>query len=393
MNALRALGLRMDLPRRPARSETDSADLTTLAQRENGAVAPDALHVMAPREFWTPLNAPVPGRLIEGTLPEDHYARFTLRMPKDWNGRLVVAASSGITDERTYDLYFSDYFLSRGFAFAATDKGVRRAVLDGDTMLLPLIPESSARRWFSRLEDLARVAGAAALDHYGRRPAAVYAVGLSNGGHLARKAAESDSGLFDGALEVSGVFWSEGQNLLRQLPAALRAAAGTPPDAAALARAGFPAGEGRWAPVLELYRQVYWKAVLHLFIGDLDPAYDGAVEDYDLDARPASVRSALGALANTGDLKVPLISIAGTHDFLISARGHALAYRDLVASRGKGGLHRLILVENASHIDTNRQTFDFIPPLMPRAHEAFEELVALVEGPAPATGPSSPRRR
>lgn len=384
MKSLRAFGLRFDLPRLPIRKEIDLADLTTRAQREEGTLASDALHIMAPKEFWTPLPAAVPGKLIEGTLPDDHYARFTLRLPKDWNGRLVVAGASGITDERTYDLYFSDYLLSRGYAFAATDKGVRRAVLDGDTVLMPLIPESSVRRWASRLEDLARFAGAEVLAHYGRRPEKTYAVGLSNGGFLARKAAESGSGLFDGALEVSGVLWSVEHNLLCQLPAALRGD---------IEGAGFPAGVGRWAPVRALYRQLYWEAVLQMFVCDLDPGYNGAAEDYDLDARPASVRETIRAFGNTGDLKVPLISIAGDHDFLISCLGHARAYGDLIVSRGKSALHELVVVENASHIDTNRETYDFIPPLMPRAHEAFERLAAWVEAPAGATEPSSPRRR
>ncbi len=391
MNALRALGLRFDLPRPASRTETEVEDLTTRAQRRDGALAADALHIMPPKEFWTPVPAAVPGRIVEGRLPEDHFARFVLRLPKQWNGGLVVAGASGITDERTYDLYFSDYFLSRGYAFAATDKGVRRALLDGDTMLLPMVPESSVTRWYSRLEALARFSREAAAAYYGRPPEFTYAVGLSNGGNLARRAAESDSGLFDGALEVSGVLWTPERNLLRQLPAALRATAQKEPDAAALERAGFPAGDGRWAPVLALYRQVYWRAVLHLFIADLDPDYAGEVEDYDLDARPASVRAAIGAFQNTGDLKVPLVSIAGGRDYLISAREHALAYRDLVAAKGKSGLHRLIVVEDASHIDTNRETFDFIPPLMPRAHEAFAELAGRVE--TAATAPSSRRPR
>ncbi len=376
MNSLRALGLRFDMPRQPVRKESDSADLTTRAGREGGSLGADALHVMAPKSFWTPLNGPVPGRLIEGTLPDDHYARFILRLPKKWNGRLVVAAASGITDERTYDLYFSDYFLTRGYAFAATDKGVRRTVLDGDTVLMPMVPESGVRRWYSRLEALARFSVEAASAFYGRKPERTYAVGLSNGGHLARKAAESGSGLFDAALEVSGVLWTGERNLLRQLPAALRATEGKSADPAALARAGFPNGDGRWSPVLALYRQVYWRAVLHLFIQDLDPAYDGAVEDYDLDARPASVREAIAEFGHTGDLKIPLVSVAGGRDYLISCREHALAYRDLVAARGRENLHRLVVVEDASHIDTNRESFDFIPPLMPRAHEEFERLAA-----------------
>src|SRR5438477_5923700 len=109
MSAIRVFGMRFDLPRVPERSERDAPDLSTFTQRAAGAVAADALHIAPPKEFWTPLSGPIPGRLIEGTLPDDHRARFLLRLPRDWNGRLVVAAASGITDERTYDLYFSDF--------------------------------------------------------------------------------------------------------------------------------------------------------------------------------------------------------------------------------------------------------------------------------------------
>ena len=388
--------MRFDAPRPPSLSETDLEDLTTRSQRRDGRLSPDALHIAPPRAYWTPLDAPVPGRLIEGTLGADQQARFLLRLPKDWNGRLVVAASSGITDERTYDLYLSDYLLSRGYAFGVTDKGVRRAVLDGDTVLMPLVPENSVRRWYSRLEELARFAGEAARRHYGRRPERTYAAGLSNGGFLARRAAEAGSGIFDGALEISGVLWrADRGNLLRELPAALRATARQPWDRAALRRAGFPCDDPRWDPVVSLYRGGDWEAVRHLFVGDLAPGYSGPIERYDLDKRPAAVREHIRSFENTGDLRLPLVCVAGARDLLISCAGHALAYRDLVASRGKAGLHRLILVEDASHIDTNRELFPFIEPLMPHAHRAFEELVSLVEGArAPAaTAPSSRRPR
>ncbi len=394
MSVLRCFAMRAALPRARQLEQTDAADLSTFTARAEGALAPDALHIAPPMEYWTKLSAPVPGRLLVGTLPPDEAARVLLRLPRDWNGRLVVAASSGITDERTYDLYFSDFLLSRGYAFAATDKGVRRAVLDGDTVLMPHTTENSVRRWSSRLEALAELAIAAAKTHYGRLPAKTYAVGLSNGGYLARRAAESAPGLIDGALDVSGVLWRAREgNVLRELPAALRAAAGSPWDRAALKAAGFPAGEPRWDPVVSLYRAVYWEAVVQLFIGDLDPAYLGEAADYDLDSRPAAVREAISSFENTGKLRVPLVSVAGGHDYLISCAGHALAYRDLVRAQGKGALHRLTLIRDAAHIDTDRQSFPFIEPLMPHAHAAFEELAAWVEGRKPATAPSSPRRR
>ncbi|HEX4048277.1 MAG TPA: tannase/feruloyl esterase family alpha/beta hydrolase [Elusimicrobiota bacterium] len=379
-----SFGFRVDLPPSPVLEEKDVPDLTTLPARAAGTVAADALHIAPPKDFWTKLGAPVPGRLVSGTLPDDHHARFLLRLPRDWNGRLVVAAASGITDENTYDLYFSDVLLSRGYAFAATDKGVRRCVLDGTTVLMPMIPEASLARWASRLEALAAHARALAAKIRGRAPDKTYAVGLSNGGFVARRAAESASGLFDGALEISGVLWRAGRgNLLRELPAALRATKREPWDRAALEALGYAAG-GKWDPVLAQYRAAYWEASLGIFLADLDPEYRGPLEDYDLDLRPAAVRARLEELQNTGDLKVPLISLAGERDYLISCAGHARAYEALVRSRGKAALHRANYFPESSHIDANRESFPFVEPLMPRAHAAFDELVAWVEK-APAT--------
>lgn len=383
MSVIRSYAFRADLPVKPVLEEKDVLDLTTHTARATGALSPDALHIVA-KETWPPLSAPVPGRAFAGTLPGDHHARFVLRIPRDWNGKLVVAAASGITDETTYDLYFSDYALSKGCAFAATDKGMRRAVLDGTTVMMPMIPEASVERWPSRLEALAAFSKELAAKARGRAPERTYAVGLSNGGYVARKAAESASGLFDGALEISGVLWRAGRgNLLRELPAALRATKKEPWDEQALAALGFGA-EGNWQPLLAFYRAVYWEASLGIFVADLDPGYSGALEDYDLDARPAAVRARVAGFENTGDLRVPLISLAGEKDYLISCAGHARAYEDLVRARGKGALHRMRYYSNSSHIDTNRELFPFVEPLMPRAHAAFDELVAWAAAPAKA---------
>jgi hypothetical protein len=393
MSVIRAFSMRFDVPKTAKMERRDLEDLTTAPLRDAGGLSEDALHIAPPRSLWTPIERPAPGRLVRGTHGADHQGRFLLRLPRDWNGRLVVAASSGITDETTYDLYFSDYFLSRGYAFGVTDKGVRRAVLDGDTVLMPLIPENSIRRWAERLDDLALTARAEAAGYYGRQPERTYAVGLSNGGYVARRAAESDRGLYDGAVEISGVMWRADEGgLLREVPAALRATASQPWDREALRGAGFPCDDRGWDQVLALYRALYWEAVVRLFAGDLDPAYEGPTESYDLDARPAEVREAIRSFENTGDLRVPLVSVAGGRDLLINCAGHALAYRDLVAARGKSALHELVLVEQACHIDTNHGLFPFIEPLMPHAHAAFEALVERVEGER-ATAPSSRRRR
>ncbi len=389
MKAVRALGLQLGLPRVPVYAARETEDLTTRAERAANSVHLDAQHIAPPKSFWTPLPKAVPGLLVEGTLAPDHHARYLLRVPKDWNGRLVVAAASGVTGERTYDLYLSDYLLSKGYAFAATDKGVHLGLVD-DVIVIPQTPESSLRRWAGRLEDLAVAASAECAKARGKKPAYVYAAGLSNGGYVARKAAESSSGLFAGAIEVSGVLWrADAGNILRELPAALRAAVAAPFDRKALAAAGYPAFDAKWEPVVAWYRDMYWSAVLHMFIGDLDPTYAGEAERYDFSARPAAIE-AVRAFENTGDLKVPLVSIAGRQDWLIPCASHAEAYAALIRKAGKSALHTLEVVEDAAHIDTNAETFPFIAPLMPRLHAAFDALTVRVES---ATAPSSPRPR
>ena len=328
MSVPRAYAFRVDLPRLPGLVEADVADLTTAPQRAAGTLTEDARHIAPPKNLWTPLPKAVPGMLVTGTLPPENRARFLLRVPRDWNGRLVVAAASGITDESTYDLYFSDYLLSKGYAFAATDKGVRRALLDADTIVMPMTPESSVRRWAGRLETLVETCRELILRRHGASPEKVYAIGLSNGGFIARRAAEM--GFVDGAVEISGVLWrADAGNLLRELPALLRATSRDPWDLEAMTRAGFPAVDEAWKPLIDLYKLVYWESSLGLFIADLDPAYTGPLDRYNLDARPDAL-AAIREFENTGDLKCPLISISGRKDWLIPCAGHAEAYHDSV---------------------------------------------------------------
>jgi len=71
---------------------------------------------------WTPIRA-VPGVLIKGTFKGDDQARFLLRLPKDWNGKLVVAGASGTRSEFNGDLVISDYVLQKGYAYASQTKG------------------------------------------------------------------------------------------------------------------------------------------------------------------------------------------------------------------------------------------------------------------------------
>jgi len=379
VTVFKALGIHFFSPPRPERGERDEDDLTTLPLRP-GKIHPDSLTIVPPQAHWFTPDRPVPGRCVFGTHPEDPHARFVLRMPEDWNGAIVVSAAPGLISEFGCDLYWSDFCLTNGFAFASTDKGA--AMTAGrEQAFVSLAPESLLPRWYGRLKGLGELAKREASSFYGRAPEKLYAVGVSNGGYLARRAVEADPELFDGAVEVSGVLWrADGPNLLEQLPGALRAAGGSAVDASALFEAGFTVPEG-WDAVLGYYRSPFWELVLRYFIGTFDPAYDGVLEDYDLKARPGPVREAIAAVENTGELGRPLFSLVGTGDLMLPPRFHSEAYRELVKSRGKGALHTVRIIENASHNDMDKAVFPFIEPLMPHAHAALLDLSHL---PTPA---------
>lgn len=387
MKPYRALGMRFFDPPRPELSEREADDITSFTSRGVDA-DPDALTVMPPQRHWPALPGPVRGRELQGTLPDDPYARFVLRLPDEWNGRLVVSAAPGLVSERGCDLYWSDYCLGKGCAFACTDKGVRMFA-GQEQGFVPLAPEGGISRWFGRLRALALLAKDKAAGRYGRKPDRLYAVGNSNGGYLARRAVEEAPDLFDGAVDVSGVLWrAEGPNLLEQLPAALRASAGDRLDRAALESLGFRLPRD-WEPLIRYYRSPFWELVLMYFIGTFDPDYIGEIEDYDLSERPGAVRERIARIENTGKLGSPLVTVFGAADPMLAPGVHDEAYAELVRSQGQGELHRVHSVERGSHNDLDIAQFPQVETLLPYARRAFDELVEWVERKPAAGRPAS----
>ena len=86
---------------------------------DRGVIAPSA----AKRP---PITKVVPGVQIEARIASDPtgQARFLLRLPNDWNGRLVVAGASGTRSEFNGDFAWSDYVVQKGYAYASQNKGV-----------------------------------------------------------------------------------------------------------------------------------------------------------------------------------------------------------------------------------------------------------------------------
>src|SRR5258706_9140697 len=98
---------------------------------DRGVIAPSA-------GKRTPVTKAVPGLQLNARIASDptSQARFLLRLPNDWNGRLVVAGASGTRSEFNGDFAWSDYVVQQGYAYASQNKGVLNLQLS--TSLNPL---------------------------------------------------------------------------------------------------------------------------------------------------------------------------------------------------------------------------------------------------------------
>jgi hypothetical protein len=378
-------------------------------------IAPDPAH-------RTPIGPdPVPGVQLQARLAGDPLgeARFLLRLPDDWNGRLVVAGASGTRSEFNGDFAWSDYVVQKGYAYASQNKGILNLRLStaADPLACRLNPASGVyvhfydndpgaefSRWNDFMIQAARVARRGVERHYGRGPARTYAVGTSNGGYQVRRAVETAPQLFDGGVDWEGTFVdATAQNLLTDLPpavlnfAAYQASGFTDLLAAANIRAaGYPPDltTGGTVPSLwGLYSASFWEVTLCQWQKRLDPAYATYVAGtgtYNYVARlsVSGVGEAMASFATTGRIQRPLVTVAGTMDALLPIDHHARAYaRKVAAARAGDGddraEYRLWEIQNGNHIETYDQFFPQLELIEPHAQRAFDLLVEHVERRAP----------
>ncbi|HKA86102.1 MAG TPA: 3-hydroxybutyrate oligomer hydrolase family protein [Haliangiales bacterium] len=385
----------------------------------------------------TAITKVVPGIQVTGRFADDPTgeARFLLRLPNDWNGKLVVAGASGTRSEFNGDFAWSDFVVQKGYAYASQNKGVLNLKIvslasptppatdpapcrlnPASTIWVHFFDDDPAKpftqwtQYIVRATRLARDAVKAAYHHHPRR---TYAVGTSNGGYQVRRALEEAPELFDGGVDWEGTFIDpRGPNLLIDLPPAVRnfpayVASGFDPNGQAagnIRAAGYPPDLVSGAVSLwGLYWGQFWEVTQCQWQKRFDPTFTTYVDGpnnvdgtggYDYAARVAadpSIFRDVAAVATTGKIRRPLITVAGTMDALLPIERGARAYEALVTARrsddaddpgddeGRRAEYRLYEVQNGNHIETFKNVFPQLEFVQPHAQRAFDLLVDHVE--------------
>jgi len=386
---------------------------------------------LVPVGYASPALAPVPGRLLRGSLGPGQ--RFFVRIPDAWNGKLVVCGTPAMRSEHANDLTFGEWFLARGYAFASSNKGIPyNAIVEpwdrtpdpARAYRVPFAfgesaPGETAIRfgaldpvavpvagWHADLPEVVRATRDVVHETTGRGPTRTYAVGLSIGGGQVRALLEREPDLVDGGLEWASVYWHPEHNILRDLPPFLAAMAPylasgfTDRDAHdAIVAAGYPPDRLRDAPRLRSLWDAYYSG-LPPFYADLttfafarllDPEA-GALDSLAARAayRPSAAASEnVAAFAHSGRIEKPLIGFAGDADVFVTPHHNFEAYVRAVCAAGCGDRYWPTLVAGGTHVDGFAALGWNLQPMLPFVWRGFETLVAIVENGARPPGAGS----
>ena len=323
-----------------------------------------------------------------------HDSQFVIRLPDNWNGKLVITGAPGVRKQFAVDYLLSDWFVARGYAYAATDKGNSGTSFYKDGA----VPGEAIAEWNYRVTELTNAAKVVVQQRYGRLPNYTYITGISNGGYLTRWQLENHPELYDGAVDWEGTHWRpEGPNLFTYLPVALKyypayRLTGDPVAHQKMIDAGFaPGSEMIW----EHHYAVYWDLTQRTYREEMDPTYDGTIEagvpfcasgtpycdaDYDYASRPQAVKDAVDLVSLTGRIGKPMITLHGTLDALLPIRVNTDPYVGLIRDSGRARLHRYYVIEGGNHVD---QLYDEFPerlrPIVGCYRAAFLALENWVE--------------
>ena len=321
--------------------------------------------------------------------------------------------------------------VQKGYAYASQNKGVLNLQLSNaaDPLACRLNPDLPVfvrffdnedgqpfTRWTEFMIRAGEIAREGVKAAYGPPPRYTYAVGTSNGGYQVRRAIEEAPHGFDGGVDWEGTFVDpHAPNLLTDLPPAVlnfpdyRASGFDTNTTAAknIVAAGYPPDVKPDLPTvpLTLWNRnwtSFWEVTLCQWQKRLDPTYNTYVSgtgtyNYINRLSFSNVGAEVAAFQTTGNIRRPLITVAGTMDALLPIDHHARAYaRKVEAARNKDkrddddderderhdkrAAYRLYEVQNGSHIETYKQesfsTFEFIQP---HAQRSFDLLVDQVE--------------
>ncbi len=376
------------------------SDLTTASTVMSGHTNPSD---------WSGLNAPgtnnpsgVPGIQVDGYFPDtsttntnngwNHDAQFVIRLPDRWNGKLVISGAPGTRTQYAGDFLFSDWLLSKGYAYAMTDKGNSGSSFQNDGAT----PGDAVAEWNHRVTQLTKATKRVVRQTYHRAPRRTYLFGISNGGYLTRWQLENRPRLYDGGVDWEGtLFRASGPNLFTYLPTALRDypayRAGDEAAHDRMLAAGFaPGSEFTW----EYHYGVYWDLTQRLYREEFDPSYDGDLNagvpfcqsgtpncdaDYDYSQRPGA-RAAMRKVELTGDLRRPMLTLHGTFDALLPIATDSDVYTKMIKREHRGRLHRYYRIVGGTHVDgLNGEYGDRVRPILPCARKAFTQLSSWVE--------------
>ena len=377
------------------------------------------INALATPPVTTRITKAVPGVQINARIASDvtGQARFLLRLPDNWNGRLVVAGTPAQRSEFSSDFAWSDYVVQQGYAFASQNKGVLnfRLTTSADPLGCRLNPASATyvhfydvdpdkpfTQWASYMILAAKLAREGVKGAYGNWPRFTYAVGTSNGGYQVRRAVELAPELFDGGVDWEGTYVDErAPNLLTDLPPAVLnypdyAASGfnaTSTAARNIVGAGYPPDivngtDSFWGR----YNTSYWEITACQWQKRLDPTYDtygSGLATYNYTQRLAfsDVGANMAAFATSGLIQRPLVTVAGTMDALLPIDHHARAYQRAVEAgyAGRPGddphrpAYRLYEVQNGNHIEFYKSFYPQLEYLLFHSQRAFDLLVSHVE--------------
>ena len=332
-------------------------------------------------------------------------SQFVIRLPDNWNGKIVVTGAPGVRRQFATDYLLSDWFVARGYAYAATDKGNSGTNFYRDGA----VPGEAIEEWHDRVTELTLAVKSVVLQRYGRPAAYTYITGISNGGYLTRHALENRPDLYDGGVDWEGTHWRpEGPNLFTYLPVALKyypvyRATGSPEAHRQMIAAGFAEGSEM---IWDHHYAVYWDLTQRTYREEIDPDYDTALveagipfcasgtpycdADYVYAARPPAVREAVSKISLTGRIGKPMITLHGTLDALLPIRTNSDHYAKMIKDSGRGHLHRYYVIEGGNHVDQLYDEFpDKLRPIVGCYREAFIALETWVENKGKVKPPPS----